>query len=368
MARFHFELAREKDDAQLRALLQASPMEGEVSLLFTREPNYFQAACTEGVWNQTIVVRDQAAGKIVGLASRSVREVFVNGKLSRVGYLGSLRISRACRNRLILGRGYHFLKQLHEDKRARIYLTTIMADNTRVKEVLVSGRAGLPHYHDIGQLNTYVIPLAHKKLPPTGIKITKGSPDMLDQVEAYLGREGPRKQFFPFFDKENFKTSGPLLRDLKIENFLIAVENNRILGVCACWDQSRFKQIVVHQYQGRMKFIRPLYNFWAKQKGYPVWPRAGDSFRYFYVSWLAVTEDRQEVSTALLREAAGEFLNKGYDFMMIGLHENDPLNKSVAVFPNLKIGSRVYVACWPDGDRDFQGLDSRIPYIELATL
>ena len=41
MNRFTFNLATLDDDASLRDLLAATPMEGAISLAFAREPNYF---------------------------------------------------------------------------------------------------------------------------------------------------------------------------------------------------------------------------------------------------------------------------------------------------------------------------------------
>ena len=48
MSQFRFELATEADDADLRSILAATPMEGAVAVTFRREPSYFRAASVEG--------------------------------------------------------------------------------------------------------------------------------------------------------------------------------------------------------------------------------------------------------------------------------------------------------------------------------
>ncbi len=83
---FSFAAARAEDDAGIRQLLRESTMPGAIALSFEREPNFFAAADAEGGQHQTMVCRD-AAGTIIGVATRVVRETFLQGAPSRTGYL-----------------------------------------------------------------------------------------------------------------------------------------------------------------------------------------------------------------------------------------------------------------------------------------
>ena len=92
-----------------------------------------------------LVARGQSTGQIVGFACRSIREVFVNGLPEAVGYLGGLHILPEHRNRGIVARGFQQIRQLHADGQAKLYLTTIGADNLTAKAILLSA-ARLPRY------------------------------------------------------------------------------------------------------------------------------------------------------------------------------------------------------------------------------
>ena len=152
-----FELARADDDAMLRDLLRNTPLGGAVRTTLRREPNYFTGSATEGPVHQVLVAREESSGEVVGTATRSVRERYVDGTPTPVGYLGGLRLLPRVRNRWVLARGFRALRELHADGRADFYLTTITEGNSRALESLLGGRAGLPHYHELGRYFTFVL-------------------------------------------------------------------------------------------------------------------------------------------------------------------------------------------------------------------
>ncbi len=102
MARYRFEIARPEEDAAIRHIMASTPMDGAMTLAFQREPNYFRSNCVLGSDQQTILCRDMESGQPVGLATRSVRELFVGGQRHRVGYLRGLRFITSVRRRGLL--------------------------------------------------------------------------------------------------------------------------------------------------------------------------------------------------------------------------------------------------------------------------
>ena len=92
MSRFQFELAGPADDADLRAVLAATPMAGRMAVSFQREPSWFGAAVVDGFSRQVVACRDRSTGRIFGFGCRSLRELYVNGEPSTVGYLSGLRV------------------------------------------------------------------------------------------------------------------------------------------------------------------------------------------------------------------------------------------------------------------------------------
>jgi hypothetical protein len=120
------------------------------------------AAVVDGFSRQVVACRDQNTGRIFGFGCRSLRELYVNGQPTVVGYLSSLRVLPEYRNRGLVARGYAFFRRLHADGRTPFYLTTIAEGNETALQILTSGRAGLPMYHAAGRYHTIAIALPRR--------------------------------------------------------------------------------------------------------------------------------------------------------------------------------------------------------------
>ncbi len=85
--RFEFALTTEADDGELRALLRHISMPGNITLAFLREPSFFLAEQAGSAASQVIICKDRQKGQLVGIGSRSIRCVYIDGKPASVGYL-----------------------------------------------------------------------------------------------------------------------------------------------------------------------------------------------------------------------------------------------------------------------------------------
>src|SRR5437016_765840 len=136
MSRYQFELATPGDDADLRHVLAATPMDGRISITFRREPSWFAGGVVDGPFRQVVACRDLQTGRIFGFGCRSIRDVYVNGRPEAVGYLSNLRVLPEYRNRGLVARGYAFFRGLHQDGRVPFYLTTIANGNRTALAIL----------------------------------------------------------------------------------------------------------------------------------------------------------------------------------------------------------------------------------------
>ena len=126
--RFEFALATEADDDELRALLRKIALPGNITLSFLREPSFFLAEQAGSTTSQVMVCKDRQLGRIVGIGSRNIRDVYIDGTLTRVGYLSMLRGTPEARGNIALARGYRYLQTLHADGAVPYYFTTILDD------------------------------------------------------------------------------------------------------------------------------------------------------------------------------------------------------------------------------------------------
>jgi hypothetical protein len=371
MSRYRFEVATPDDDAELRRVLAATPMEGHISIGFRREPSWFAAAVVDGRFRQVIACRDRADGRILAFGCRSVRDVYVNGCPAPAGYLSNLRVLPEHRRRGIVPRGYAFLRELHRDGRAPFYLTTIAAGNQTALQTLTAGRAGLPAYHAAGEYHTIAIPMPQQgKLspPPAGTVIRPALSEDLPAVLDFLATVGPRRQFFPCYQEADFHSSEGALRDLALDRLLLAERNGRLVGTLAAWDQQAFRQNVVHGYGGWLGWARPVVNLWARLRGRAGLPAPGESLRLLVAALPMVADDDPGVFAALLEALLARMAAGPWTHLLIGLHERDPLLEVARRHQAAAYTTYLYLVCWDDGEAGLAGLDGRVPYLELGSL
>lgn len=380
MSRYRFELATPADDADLRQILAQTPMDGRIAVSFCREPSYFDAAVVEGDFRQVVAARNCSSGRIVGFGSRSIRTRYVNGRPESIGYLSSLRLLAEHRNRGLVARGYKFFRELHEDRRTPLYLTTIAAGNDAAVRLLTSGRAGLPAYHDAGDYCTLAIPLFRRGAVGNGLRavprgerrsavsVRPAAAADLPAIHSFLAEHGARRQFFPCYTADDFFTPAGALRDLLPADLQLAFRGEQLVGTLGAWSQDGFRQSVVHGYRGTMHWARPMYNVWARIRGLPGLPRPGESFRRLTAALPLATDDESAVFDALLDAVRNHAAKTRVDYLLLGLHASDPLLAIAQAHSVICYTTRLYLVCWGDGEPLRKQLDSRPPYLELGSL
>jgi hypothetical protein len=369
--RFEVSLATAADEAEVRRLLREHPLAGDVVVSLEREPDSRIAAGIEGDVHHTLVARERTTSRIAAIASRAVRDAFVNGVPARVGYLGQLRIAEGVRGyRTLLDSGFDFCRELHEAGDARVYLTSIVADNQAARRLLLGLRSrSAPRFEPAGALSTLILPRARRRVPRRhgGIEIRPGSRDLLEEIAACLWRNGERRQFAPCWRLEDL-CAPRRTPDLSPEHFLVATRGGRVVGCVARWDQRRFKQVFVRGFSPRLRRWRPIVNLAGRWLGLPRLPEVGSRLEFAYLSHFAVDGDDVATATALVA-AARSSLPPDVDYVVLGLAEGSSL------LPALRRRSRhreyrslLYLACWPDGERVVRALDGRLPHAEVAVL
>lgn len=387
LAKYRFDLAEVRDDDDLRAVLAATPMPGMISVGFRREPSYFGAAVVDGRFRQVVVARDETAGRIVAFGARSVSDRYVNGFPKPIGYLSNLRVLPEHRRGGLVGRGYALLRKLHEDRRTSLYLTTIAQDNLSAVQLLTAGRANLPTYHLAGCYHTAVIGLRSGAAVPAAepsrdgrttsvqgsrngctIEIRPAQNNDVPAILEFLHAVGSRRQFFPCYERDDFFTGDGLLCGLRPEDLLLAWRGNRLVGTLAAWDQTAFRQIVVHAYKKPLCWLRPLYNCWTGLLGRPCLPRPGSPLRCLMGALPMTCDDDPEVLRTLLDTLIRQRSGQSWDHLLVGVHESDPLLPVLREYRAGCYTTQVYLACWEDGEELRGSIDGRPWYLELGSL
>lgn len=365
-----FSLANRSDDMKLQKIISENPMQGKIGVSFQRHPSFFRSVEILGKHNQVVTAKEN--NDIIGFGIRSIKPVYVNGKVADIGYLSGLRIAEGHRNSIVLAKGYRFLKILHQDKKVQLYISTIVADNDIAKNTLTSGRAGLPAYHNIGDYYTFVIPITSRKniarIKCPDIRIMNAEIRHMKEIIKFINLINITKQFAPFHSVSDVIHNKNLYRDLNPRDFYIAIKQESIVGVIAKWDQRKYKQNVVVGYSGALGILRPFYNLMCPLIGFPSLPRVGSEINSFYGSFVAVIDNNPEILSLLLEKLHNDNSGKDYNYFMIGLHSQDPLNESLKGWRYVRYDSYLYAVYWDDGAEFFKTLDERVPYLELGLL
>jgi len=363
--RFEFSLAGEAEDEALRALLRRISMPGNITLSFQREPSFLLAEQAGSIASQVMICKDRTRDQIVGMGSRSIRSVYIDGKPAKVGYLSMLRGVPEARGNIALARGYRYLHTLHADGAVPYYFTTILDDNTDAKNLLTSARGGLPVYKPLAQLMTYLIPLRRNRLRKSASNaVSRVDQHQLLQTVAFLQQWSSQYQFAPVYTLEDMLGQTKLLPGFCWENFYIYQAHGEICGTLGVWDQQSFKQTVVTTYSRNMQLLRPFYNLYATLTGIPGLPPIESEIKLLYASFLSGNKSAFE---ALLNQVRIDWSGKGYDYLSVGVCADNRLSSIASRHATQEISSTVYVVYWQDENVTLPEADRPV-HVEIATL
>ena len=366
-SRFEFALAGPADDAELRRRMAEDWMEGSIAISFRREPSYFAGCRLQGEQVQVVKCTDRRDGSIVGMGSRLVTTVHVNGTPSRVGYLADLRARRDHRRGTLLGRGYRVLRALHRQDPVPFYLTIIFGDNAAALQSLLGARAGLPHYSAQGRILTPALHLdfARPALPVQGVAFERATADLLPELRVFLRTEAASKQFSPAYAEADFEANGKFA-SLAAGDFFVARSGGRIVACLAAWDQSAVRQTHIERYSRPLRMLRPLYALASRLGPIKPLPAPGARVPYLYLACLAVRGNDVALFRGLLRHAYNELRTGPWHYAIAGLHERDPLSGVLGEYRRIDAAGQLFVVHYPEDGDPRPAIDARTRYLEVA--
>ncbi len=370
------EAARPGDDLGVRALLRGRAMGGLIRLTLEREPSAWLAAGVEGERHHAVVARERASGRILGMGSRAVRQVWVDGERARMGYLAQLRVAPGFpAGRRLLAAGYDACDRQRRDDELPYDLTSIVADNAPARRLLERGLPGLPRYRRLCRLITLTIPTRRRWTRPVAPTLLRSgrfgraTEADLPAIVQCLDRNLSRYQFAPAWTEDDLR-SPARTRGLEAGDFLVfsgGEDPDQIAGCVAIWDQRAFKQVVVRDYAPALRRLRPLVNLFLAAVRRPRLPTPGSTLELAYLSHLAVDDDRPGVAVELIRAARRVAGRRGLDYLALSLTETNPMLPAIRhAFPARELESVLYLV-HPFGGTSPE-LDGRCPYVEAAIL
>lgn len=359
---FRIEKATSNDDEEIRILLRETPMEGHVKLSFEQDPNYFEAQNIEGDRHITLLVKENDTNSIIGMGSRSIKRVYINGKIHRIGYLSKLRARSGKRAIQCLIEGFSEFKKIRQTDELSFDMTSIIDDNLVARNLLEKGHSKLPSYKFLTNYSTYLIPTKKKMKKQASINSDQVSD--LKEIARCLQRNNSRYQFATNWTEEDLSDNN-LCRELKPNDFILLKKNNKVTACAAIWDQRKFKQSIVKEYKHSIGILKPIINIALSLFRYPSMPAPNSVIPMAFLSHIAVDEDNEDDFKLLLDHAIKKAMYKGIEFLVVGFADNHPLRRVVQDDYSIReYLSRIYLV----GNKDSLTLENSPIHIEVATL
>ena len=326
-----FAQATEADDEEIRALLRAVPMQGAVQIGFAREPSYFSGGAPAGIEERSLLARRD--GQLISVGAWSVRDVWLRGEPSRVGYLHGLRMAQGTAGSMrVLREGYAALARLVAEVPVAGWFTSVDADNARARRVFESRASGLPRYRRIAGYRTRVVPVRQRGAIGD-VEFAESS----DELTDFLQREGSRHELALTWDDGRWQAFG--LCGFTAGDVAVVRRRGRIVAAAGVWDQRAWRQVVVHRFPDWLRRMKPVASTVASCMGWPQLPAEGKVVPMAPVFPFVVAEGSCHVIPELWRGVERIARRCGVEWLAFGLDEVDPLWKS-GVLPRIGIDYR----------------------------
>jgi len=335
--RYIFTFAGPEHSQQLLKIYESGEFSGRISVLFTRRPDPYQSLMMEGENVLIPIVVDREKDIVCAMGACVIRKVNLNGEIKTAGYLTGLKSLPEYRNRIPHGTNVYRHLYEHTKDQVDIYYTTILEDNTAAQRMLEKKRRNMPEYRYRGEYTVYCFKTGvtkkydkHKEY--RDYKFGKSS---VSEVVSYFRHTSIRFNLSP----ADMNWPGLIDEDC----YAIRDKEGDIVAACALWNQQKYKQYLITKYGGIYRYLRimPLYIL-----GYPKLPRVNHLVNYASMTMLAIQDNDNRLAGYFIEKVAEAA--KSYDFLMLGLFENHPLNDVMAKIKSIKYGSKLYTVHWND--------------------
>ncbi len=344
------ELGEEWNEKLLR-IARESPVEsGGFRILFDRSPDIFTIPkLTSHSYRCGGLFMEE---ELLGYAIATFQKRYIDReRLSDVMYLGNMHVTKKRRG---TGFFYRMSEFFFGDLSPRIeyFYAYIMEQNEPALSMVNRRHARFPNtpYSTVVGVITMVTILLN--IPVRMSKkytIRTATHDDIEPIVELLQEEFSARFLAPEINRDIFLKNLQQRPNFGIENYLLALTNNQIVGVCSGWDMTSFKKNRVMGYGITLGMTRLLFNAVAPLWGIRSLPDAGEPFRDITIAEYAVKDREPAIMEALLRYAYNTFKRQGYHSIIFGTSVDDPLLALTKSFITKQVRSHVVLSSMEAG-------------------
>lgn len=277
---------------------------------------------------------------IVGCISVCYRAAFIDGKRQTVGYIDDLKVHPAWRGSWVGLKLVQTLIHYFTTQNVDVYYCFVADGNKNVLPFL-RARLGLPVFVSLGKFLVYGLFPSPLPMFDTSYELRRArASDYPDVCQLCNACNTPYQFASPLTVSALPGSATPA--DIPTHLFT-AHQDGRLRATLGTCDMSAVKQNVV---VGLPMLLRTLVDtLRLVSQAVPLWtlPRVGQAMRLLYLQHLAYQEGYQGALRQLLQHIRHEAFRQHYAFVVLGLHERDPIRALVHRLPKLTFVSHGFV-------------------------
>jgi hypothetical protein len=370
MSRYCFKYLDKSYNDEMLGILKSAPITTDnIKMCFDRQPDIFRMA--EIKYNPYSYLGFLHDDILEGFVMIGYHNGQVNGSSEPVFHFTDYYIKPEGRSK---GFSYNISNYLFKEtgNDARLGYGVIMEGNKEALGLL--GRRHpkypfVPWTRIINKLDVKTILLALPVKQDHNYTIRHACPDDIPSIISLLNGEYKNRLFGTIFSESTFEHVIADRPDFSIDNYYLALDGlKRIVGVCAAWDCSSFKQNRVISYG--TTFLPARVGYWCLSKIFslPPLPSEGQIFRDVTITDYAVRDRSPAVMEALLRAVYHDYRKLGYHTMIWGSSADDPILKAANVFFHQNIISNIVLLSLKPELIENNAVKNTIPFIDVACL
>ena len=318
-----FRIATAEDNPKLIHLTASSGMAGDIGLRIDRSPDFFSLLKLRGD-TKTFVAEEH--GNIIGCICVSLQQVFVDGEIYPLQYVGDFKVLEEYRNQ---GIGLQLCNEVAEyalSQNADLAFLNVSKGNTKPVSFF-KNRSDMPDFENIGIFKIYQI--IGKKFKPKNNHIQIKETALTDEVLSFFNLHHKNYQLGTVLTPEKFEGT---------EVFTVR-QNDQIIAALCLIDTMTLKQNVITHLSWTLKTILKIINIYGSIAGFSKMPELHQPVKMLYIKYLAVDGNHRSLIKPLINFARNRAFEKSYAYVSIGLHEKDPLNGYLSGLPKLTFKS-----------------------------
>jgi len=332
------------DDGWNRRLLdlaRISPVKTEgLSIHFDRSPDIFTIPKLTSYKYRCLGLFKQE--DLAGYAIATYQERYIDGEVADVLYLGNMHVIERGLGKVFLEKLSQRFKRIVPSNTDVEYLYAyVIGKNIPAMKLVETGHL---QSSVIGKIVMATIFLVTPKKVSSKYRVRPAERDDLGMIVQLLAAEHRERFLAPALDSNIFLENLHRRPNFSINNYFVALEGQQIVGVCSAWDMTSFKRNRVLNYGRKLALLRFLYNSAAMLFGSPRLPKPGEAFRDITIAEYAVRNRDPGIMEALLRFLYQHYRSKGFQSIIFGSSEDDPLLKATDTFITNKVISNVILA------------------------